>query len=300
MHGVLLQPVLPCEEAQKATRAMSPARRTGPSGIGQGILDAPGMAETPPIPRQLDMTDVVSISSIIKHISDQRNLDPSMVTERDMRVMNPAQIHAGLYVPEGERDIDVPDARGGLILPPDEFGFISTSPLRIGREVMRKYRAKHKTDLDKERVNTDAYLEAVTALETRLKRVDNLEGVIEEEQAFMDQIVRELGNARGTGFYAHYKAGDLRIKLASVETAIFRSLNVAATTLNWDKEKHERAQRTVVYQLYGKDVSRHKNWVGYAAMAGDYARQRKTVVHQSRGPIKVELKKYQTHLDEQK
>lgn len=282
---------------------MPPGRRAAaetqlPPGIGQGVLAAPGMAPEAVAPPPIDLTRRISISGLIARLSEAKNLDPSMVTERDMRVMTPDQIRAGLYVPEGKRDIDVPDARDGLILPADEFGFISTSPLHIGREAMRKFRAKHKANPDKEQVNRDAHHEAGVALETRLKRADNLEVMIEEERVFMDQIVKELSNARGTGFFAHYRADDLLIKLTSAERAIFRALNVAATTLNWDKDKHTRAQRTVEYQLYGRDVRRHRNWVGYAAMAGDYARGRKTVVHQSKGPINVELKKHQSYPDE--
>lgn len=276
----------------------APAETQLPPGIGQGVLAAPGMSPEVAAPPQIDLARRISMSGLIARLSEVRNLDPSMVTERDLRVMNPDQIRAGLYVPEGKRDIDVPDARDGLILPADEFGFISTSPLHIGREVMRKHRAKHKADPDKERVNKDAHQAAGIALETRLERADNLEAMIEEERTFMDQIVKELGNARGTGFFAHYRADDLLIKLTSAEQAIFRALNVAATTLNWDKDKHTRAQRTVEYQLYGRNVRRHRNWVGYAAMAGDYARGRKKVVEKSKGPIKAELRKHKSYLDE--
>ncbi len=267
-----------------------------PEQVGQGSFGFSG-AELAPVPRHFEPEQKIAISSMIKHIADVRNIDPGTTTERDVRVMSPGQIESGLYLPEGARDSKQQHARGGVIFPPAQYADLTISPARVASKAVNKVWRDHEHAADKSIVEAMAQEEADKALKNHLGRLQNLASALSDQEEFLDIITRELGGARGTGYYAHYPAIDLRMKVAGAETAIFDALEVAAITHSWDRDKYSRAKRALSYQLFGGHENRFKNWKAYASMAKTYAYRRRKIIENSEKPIVSELKKYQPVAD---
>jgi len=266
--------------------------------IGQGSLELPG-SEQAPVPVSFDPEKMVAVSSMIISIASIRDLDPGMVTDRDVRVLKPSVIESGLYVANGIRDIDQEHARNGVIFPAEEFKFMTMSPLHVARSAATGVWNKRKDANNKQEAQIIANRASGHALSSMLERSRNLENAIANQEHAIKTIAKELSPSSGPAFYAHHRAADLKILLASAETAVFDALNVSAVTYQWDEEKYTRAKRTLEYQLFGKHEGRYKNWKAYAPMVTKYARARRLIVKQSQGPIVQELEKYQAYTDDE-
>lgn len=270
-----------------------------PSNIGQGSFEFPG-AEQERAPLVFDSEKMVAVSSMIISIASIRDIDPGTVTERDVRVLTPRVIESGLYVARGVRDIDQEHARNGVIFPAEEFKFMTMSPLHVARSAANGVWNKRKDAIDKQEANIIANRASGHALKSMLERSKNLENAIADQEKELKIVTRELSPKSGPAFYAHHRAADLKILLASAETAIFDALNVSAVTHQWDEDTYSRAKRTLEYQLFGQHNQRYKNWKAYAPMVAKYARARRLIVKQSQTPIVSELEKYQAYLDDER
>lgn len=260
--------------------------------VGQKGLELPG-AEHVPSPRQFDPEQVVAISSMIKYITEVRNLQPDITTERDVHDLNPEKIESGLYVPEGVPDSKQKHARGGVIFSPEEYADLTISPARVAGKVINKVWKDHPLAEDKSVIEAIARAEAKRALENHLGRFHNLADALRSQEEFFDLITKELGGARGTGYFAHYKAIDLKMKLADAETAIFATLDVAAITKEWGRGRYARAKHALSYQLFGDHEERYGYWKAYAKMAKTYAYRRRKIIENTEKPIESELRKYE-------
>jgi len=275
------------------TATPSERRERVPTNLGQGSLELGGI-ELPgtEAPREIDWAQPISISSLIKYISDTRNLDPSTITKRDMRKITPDYIACTLFLSEDAKDSDVVGARSHVVFPAAQFRLIASSPLRIERHAQTGVEAAREHMPDKYEVGNAAERAADHALAVKTRHADRLIDALTDERDFMATIIRELTGAGGTGWYAHYPAETLKVKLASAETALLDALQVSATRRGWNTEQYGRAQRTLEFQLFGKGVNRHANWVSYAQMAYRYARARRIVAISSLRGIEIERRSY--------
>ncbi len=245
----------------------------------------------------IDFQRRIASSALIKLVTDTAPPDPSEVTERDLRVMSPNQISSGLYVPEARSPQDTPNSFKGVVFPADQFLVIARSPSDLARHTRtRTLRAHERTD-DKYQADQSANRAAGHVLKSHLSKISTLETSLHNEEEKAALFSRELHGARGTGYYSHHSFEKLQPIKASVESAIFDALNVAATTHKWDKEKTERARKTILYQLYGIDSRRVKNWIGYTDVVKNYAHARGIVIAQARRSVATELAQYQPFLD---
>jgi len=264
--------------------------------LGQGYLIDP---EAPPQLREFGPDEKVAISGMIKWYSDVRNADPSLVTERDIGMLQPVYIETGLYVPEGVHEKDVTQAKGGVIFPASEYSFLTVSPKRLAESAATGVRKNRSQNPDKSRVEDIAGKASAHALKSQIDRSQQLFGALEQKQNALKTIRKELMGAKGTGFFAHYPANDVRMIVINGETAIFEALEVCATTKNWNLDQLKRAKDTLHYKLYGDHKERFKNWKEFSLMAYQYTRRRKLVVMSNTQKLQREFSKYEHYLDEE-
>lgn len=267
--------------------------------IGQGILDIGDVPVNQPeqVPDALDLDKRIAASRLIKLAMNISPPDPSEVTERDLRVMSPSRIVSGLYMPEGSKPADIPNSYKGVIFPADQFLLIARSSRDLALHTRSKSSKTHMQDDNKQSAGAAANRSAGHMLKNYVASLTTLEAAVADEEKRIGIYSGELHGANDTGFFAHFNGVNLQPIAASVETSIFDALNVAATTHKWDKEKLVRARKTVLYQLYGIDSSRVKNWIGYTDMAKDYAHARRIIIGQAGRMAAIELAKYQPFLD---
>lgn len=264
--------------------------------LGQGTLLG---AESAPEPREFLPNERVAISGMIKWFSDVRGVDPSLVTERDNEMLTSPYIESGLYVPRGVDEKTVPQSRGHVIFPAAEYRLLTKSPERVASAAATGVRNKRQDNPDKARVGQIAGRASAHALESQMERAQQLVGALQMKQGALKTIRGELMSARGTGFFAHYSADEVKMIVVNGETAIFEALDVCATTKGWNEEQLERAKRTLQYKLFGDHEDRYKNWKEYSLMAHEYARKRKLVIMSELQRLDREYKKYRPFLDEE-
>lgn len=260
-----------------------------PEVDGQGKLGLgfENPVQTPEV-RQFDPDARLAVSSMIKYLAEARGINPDSVTQREFESLTPEKIQDGLYVPEGFRDKDYPRARNGVIFPPEEFAVLAISPIRIARKAGNDYARKNSSLLDKDRIAEGEKRESAKALDAMIDKTVNLTGSLESQEVLLDKIVGELMGARGTGYFAHMKGMDLKLKVIEAELSIRKALEVSAQTKGWPRQKLERAYATLNYQLFGPHSQRFKYWKQYAPVAKNYAATRRRVVELSLGALQKE------------
>ncbi len=231
----------------------------------------------------------LAISSLIKRLSEHRDIDPHSVTDRDRQLLTPTFVATGLYVPPDKSDKQVLNSRHHIIFPPNEYKLLTISPARLAGAVATKVSEKRSLQDDKQKVKQVANRASIHALESQLERLIALESSLQHRQDDLRLARGELMSARGTGYFAHYSRNRLSIILANTEMAINEALGVCAFTKGWDKEQTTRAKRTLDYKLFGDEADRYKNWKAFSLMAYHYARKRKLVVASDRQRLVWEL-----------
>ncbi len=264
--------------------------------LGQGSLVTP---ESAPEPREFTPDERVAISGMIKWFSDSRNIDPGLVTERDVTMLTPAYIESGLYVPAELTDRDMPQARGHVIFPASEYRLLTVSPSRLAESAATGVRNRRSQVSDKAKVEVVAGRASAHALESQLSKTDQLVESLQSRQDSLKTIRGELKSARGTGFFAHYSADKVKMIVVNGETAIAEALEVCAMSKGWNAEQLERAKRTLNYKLFGDHSDRFRNWKDFSHMAHTYTRKRKLVVVAEQQRLTREFLKYKPFLDEE-
>lgn len=249
--------------------------------------------------RELEPGQVVAISSLIRYMSALRNPDPGEVAERDIRVLSPAYLRSGLYVPPDKKDSDYKEARDHVIFPADEYKIITTSPIRLASAAATGVRKKRQDDPDKERVEEIAGRASAKSLISKIEATERLRESLGTRYGRLATFDKELMSARGTGFLAHYGQENGRMLIAEAETEIFATLDIVAKTKGWDADQYQRAVRTLQYKLFGDHPDRYKNWKAFLPVAQRHLRRRRAVVLGVRQRLEKELTNYTQYLDEE-
>lgn len=250
-------------------------------------------------PREFGPDQRIAISSLIKYVSDVRELEEGEIAERDVAMLTSQYIASGLYVAHETRG-RVANAHGHVVFPAGEYKVITTSPERVAAVAASGVWKKRQSTQDKERVEQIAGRASGHALVSKLEKTTELKEALGQRQASLQAVISELKAAGGTGFFAHYPSSRLRVMLANAEQEIFSTLDVTATTKGWSEEQYSRAKRVLGWKLFGDHEDRYRMWKEFTPMVYHYARNRKLVVRSVEDRLKREIRKYQHFLDDDK
>lgn len=263
----------------------------GQESLEVGAGNEPTLEASP----QLDLDRLRSVSGVILDLSRSRSISPDSVTHSDFESLTPEKITEGLYVPEGKWDRDYSRARNGVIFAPEEFTVISISPIRIARKAGNDYVKKNSSLLDKDRLAEGEARESAAALDKMIEKATNLSGSLTRQEEVLDKVLAELMGARGTGYFAHMSAMDMKLMVTEAEMAIRKMIEVTAQTKGWSRRTLERAYATVSYQLFGDHPQRFAYWKKYAPVAGIYAANKRKVVDLSLDALQKERANFPYH-----
>lgn len=269
--------------------------------IGQGSFEFEpnqSAAQSSPEVLDIDLTKRFATSALIKCIAEQRQLEADKVNPEFMDYINSATIEAGLYVPNGKTDRDIATALGPVIFPPNEYSILTKSPVHIANTAATGVLNARDNQDDKDLVNKTAKRASGHALQSQIKRTNLLLSELAGKQEALEVIKNEIFSAKGTGYFAHYKAEKMLPLIGLAELAMFDALNVAATTGGWDEQQYRSAKTALSYQLFGDFEKRYSYWKQYTPVVYRYTRKRKLVVKGTEDQLKRELRKYQPYLDE--
>lgn len=239
----------------------------------------------------------MAASTAIKLISDTNPPDPAEVEERDLRIITPTYLRRGLFTePYGSK---IENALDGVIFPQSEFKLLARSPADLGRQMDVRTQSFHETDLDKVAVDALGKRAAGHTLRNQLTKIDGLHASLVDQHDGVEDFLRELRTAGATGNFAHYSRRGITMLRGMTERAIFDALHVSAGTRKWSAEQTERAIRTLRYELYGQgtQVTRVRNWIGYAEMARDYLHARERISARVRRDVWTTLQDYEPYLE---
>lgn len=286
-------------------------------GLGQGILWTPSEIKSPTLSDLgIEPDRVVTISRLLRAVSDYMDLPPSYATHDSYELAEPEIIHQGLYI--DRRDPRFRTAENlfmGVVHPSQEFGQIARSPSDLARHTKSKTRKSYRLEelmvagrmetkfVDKHGVEIDR-----DEIEARVNRSagHQLERyTVGLEERRVELLTRRmallaLGTELRSPGLAHYKAENLDKLRIEGERSIREAVEVASINMEWGSVTVDGLHQAAMYKIYGlpgHNNARLKNFLPWTRLTHRWLQARIHTLETALESCRQELAIYQPALD---
>lgn len=280
-------------------------RRTPEPGIGQTPLSpifVPEEVRAPELPEGFDMDRRTSFSHLIKVIGDHMNLPPDFTDREALEKVTPEKIESGLsFNQRYAHEQRIKNVYAGVGFSATQFLEIARSPSDLaGHTYTKAQKANEKREpearLDRNEAHATASRAAGHVLEEHVLGLTSTHGQLAQQRLDLLRLNREL-KAPGR---AHWSGRNLDGLRKTASNVIHSTIEIAATTLEWDNQTADELQDALHYNLYGHAGHNNRRigfWGRYVLMAGRHTRRQLDAVTMSLERTSKELGTYRPFLD---